>query len=213
MVSSVCELHSIVKVAKHFYVAIAKGGINDAHMLLVPVQHVPSSLALARDAIEELLVWKEAFVKMFNARDLNVIFCEHNQPGFKPDLQHLIYQVIGLPKATHFRQYLEHVSGREGLDWNQFNANENPMAIQTNIRAVSGNSSYIWIHIPHDTVHLIGAIEREKFPHSFFRRAVCNAIDHPELEDWKRCVQHKREEEKSAKALREELTKYCPETL
>lgn len=34
MASSVFEMHSIIKVGKHFYSAIAKGAIDENHMLL-----------------------------------------------------------------------------------------------------------------------------------------------------------------------------------
>jgi hypothetical protein len=93
MVSSVCEIHSIIKGARHFYIALAKGGIDEYHMLLVPVQHLASSNVLTKDALIELSSWKTAIGKFFESKDLNVIFCEHNQPGHNPDIQHLIYQV------------------------------------------------------------------------------------------------------------------------
>jgi hypothetical protein len=42
-----------------------------------------------------------------------------------------------------------------------------------------------------------------RFPFSFGRRVVAQAIGNGRLEDWKECVQSKREEEALAKELRE----------
>jgi hypothetical protein len=93
MVSSVFEMHTIVKVAKHFYATLAKGGVGEDHLLLVPIQHVPNSVSLSRAAFDELNCWKRALGQFNEARDANVIFCEHNQPPTQTELQHLIYQV------------------------------------------------------------------------------------------------------------------------
>lgn len=59
---------------------------------LVPIQHLPSTVSLSKPALEEMILWKGAFISFFESKNQNVVFCEHNQPGHNPDLQHLIYQ-------------------------------------------------------------------------------------------------------------------------
>jgi hypothetical protein len=81
------------------------------------------------------------------------------------------------------------------------------------ILLVAGNGPYIWVDIPHMNCNLIGPIEKERFPFSFVRRAIVNAMGHPELEDWKRCVQSKINEEKNAKSIRGEIEQFCGEDL
>jgi hypothetical protein len=209
MVSSVFEMHSIIKVGKHFYIAIAKGAINENHMLLVPIQHLPSTLALSKPAMQEMLLWKTAFISFFESKNENVVFCEHNQPGHNPDLQHLIYQVVGVPKNVTMKPYFESYAGKEGLEWVNSIVDSDQTNVQQQLRSIAGNSSYVWAHIPDENCHLIGAIEKEKFPFSFARRTIVNAIGHPELEDWKRCVLATSAEEKAAKTLRDDFEKFC----
>lgn len=209
MASSVFEMHSIIKVGKHFYIAIAKGAINENHMLLVPIQHLPSTIALSKPAMQEMLLWKSAFVAFFESKNENVVFCEHNQPGHNPDLQHLIYQVVGIPKNVIMKDHFESQAGKEGLEWVNSHIDEDQSNIQQQLRAIAGNGSYVWAHMPYENCHLIGAIEKERFPFSFARRTIVEAVGHPELEDWKRCVLAKAAEEKTAKTLREDFEKFC----
>lgn len=53
---------------------------------------------------------------------------------------------------------------------------EDQSNIQQQLRAIAGNSSYVWAHIPDENCHLIGAIEKERFPFSFARRTIVNAV-------------------------------------
>lgn len=76
-----------------------------------------------------------------------------------------------------------------------------------------GGGTYVWVDIPSEATHLFGVIEKERFPFSFVRRAVTQAMGRPELEDWKRCVLPKHQEERNARELRAELEKFCGEEL
>lgn len=57
----------------------------------------------------------------------------------------------------------------------------------------------------------MGVIEGDmRFPFSFGRRVIAQALGQPRLEDWKECVQSQKEEENMAKDLREALKPYAP---
>jgi len=159
--------------------------------------------------MQEMLLWKTAFISFFESKNENVVFCEHNQPGHNPDLQHLIYQVVGVPKNVTMKPYFESYAGKEGLEWVNSKVDADQTNVQQQLRSIAGNSSYVWAHMPDENCHLIGAIEKEKFPFSFARRTIVNAIGHPELEDWKRCVLATSAEEKAAKTLRDDFEKFC----
>jgi len=64
--------------------------------------------------------------------------------------------------------------------------------LKRQLLAVSAQAPYFWLQLPGD-VHLVGVIE-ERFPFSFGRRVVATVLEHPQLEDWKNCVQPQEKE-------------------
>lgn len=65
--SSSVEKHLIVTVGQHFYIALAKGPINETHCLLLPITHIQSSALLSKESWEELDKFKDALRKVFRS--------------------------------------------------------------------------------------------------------------------------------------------------
>jgi len=47
-------MHLIVSVAQHSYVALAKGGVTEDHVLVLPIVHVASSVDAPDEVLEEM---------------------------------------------------------------------------------------------------------------------------------------------------------------
>lgn len=63
--SSSVEKHLVITVGEHFYLALAKGPVNQTHCLLLPVTHVQCSALLSADSWNELQRFKQALIDMF----------------------------------------------------------------------------------------------------------------------------------------------------
>jgi len=197
--SSVCEHHMIIMVGKFFYLAIAKGGINDTHLLLVSVLHVPNQLFLSSPAILELKQWIDGLNKFFTDRGEPVVFFEHNFPG---NNQHMHIQVVPFPpnQRNRAREYFMNEGRNFKLSWITL---EEKDTIQHD---VSNNDNYFWVKLP-DGKQLLTSFEH-KIPFSFGRRVLCYLWGNPELENWKACVLPIPQEDKITKSLRESLEQY-----
>lgn len=69
--SASVEKHLVINVGEHFYLALAKGPIDDTHCLILPVTHIQSAQLLTEECIAELNQYKDALRKMFKSISLN----------------------------------------------------------------------------------------------------------------------------------------------
>lgn len=59
------EKHLVITVGEHFYLALAKGPVNQTHCLLLPITHVQCSALLSSESWNELHRFKQALISMF----------------------------------------------------------------------------------------------------------------------------------------------------
>jgi len=197
--SSVCEHHMIILVGKFFYLAIAKGGINDSHLLLVSVLHIPNQLFLSSPASGELKQWMNALTKFFSDRGEPVIFFEHNYPT---NNQHMHIQVVPFPlnQKNRAKEYFMNEGRNFKLSWITLEEKDT-------IRHDIGNKdNFLWVKLP-DGKQLLASFE-QKIPFSFGRRVLCYLWGNPELDNWKNCVLPTQQEDKITKSLRIALEPY-----
>lgn len=68
----------IISIGKHFYVALAKGPINESHVLILPIQHILKTSILTTEEFEELKLFKQSLIVCFAERNEVVCFFERN---------------------------------------------------------------------------------------------------------------------------------------
>lgn len=66
--STSVEKHLVITVGEHFYLALAKGPINETHCLILPVTHIQCSALLSKESWVELDQFKDALRKMFKSK-------------------------------------------------------------------------------------------------------------------------------------------------
>lgn len=89
------EKHLVISVGDYSYLALAKGGVVDDHLLILPIEHFQSTLTLPDNALEEIGKFKEALMKYFKDNDKVPIFFERN---FKTS--HCQINVVPIPTAA-----------------------------------------------------------------------------------------------------------------
>lgn len=68
----------MISVGNESYLALAKGGLVDDHLLILPIEHHQSTLSLPESALEEISKFKEALIKYFQEQNRTPIFFERN---------------------------------------------------------------------------------------------------------------------------------------
>lgn len=74
-----CEKHLIASVNDFSYLSLPKGGINEKHVQIIPIDHEVSFAGLSTEAIEEVVKYKSA-LKIFFGQKYNCVplFFERN---------------------------------------------------------------------------------------------------------------------------------------
>jgi hypothetical protein len=95
------EKHLIASIGEHSYIALAKGGLVDEHLLIIPIGHYSSSLHVPKEELEEIEHFKMSLVKYFNSQNKTCVIFERNFHS-----QHLQIQVIPIPMmdSDHLRR-------------------------------------------------------------------------------------------------------------
>jgi len=172
------EKHLVISVGEESYLALAKGGLIETNILIVPMEHHPNSLALPNETFLEINKYKTALKKAFKGRGQDVVFYETN---FKS--QHLIIQVVPIP---------EHSSS--GLKEQFIDvAKENNILLQPESEVqMSATDQFFKVELP-TGITLVHPI-RGRFPAQLGRQVLSKVLGTPEKADWKLCVLDKEKE-------------------
>jgi len=89
--------HLILSVGSETYLALAKGALNDEHVLILPIVHVSSSLDLTAEQRAEVDRYKLALRKYYRSEGLECVMYERFIPTRAA--QHMHIQIIPLTRA------------------------------------------------------------------------------------------------------------------
>ncbi|KAK2499118.1 hypothetical protein MC885_019995, partial [Smutsia gigantea] len=86
------EKHLVVNIGTHCYLALAKGGLCDDHVLILPIGHYQSVVELSAEVVEEVGKYKATLRQFFKNRGKRCVLFERNYKS-----HHLQIQVIPVP--------------------------------------------------------------------------------------------------------------------
>nr|KAF6424729.1 CWF19 like cell cycle control factor 1 [Molossus molossus] len=81
------EKHLVVNVGTHCYLALAKGGLSDDHVLILPIGHYQSVVELSAEVVEEVEKYKATLRRFFKSRGKRCILFERNYKSHHLQLQ------------------------------------------------------------------------------------------------------------------------------
>lgn len=81
LISRFCVLHL------QCYLALAKGGLSDDHVLILPIGHYQSVVELSAEVVEEVEKYKATLRKFFKSRGKRCILFERNYKSHHLQLQ------------------------------------------------------------------------------------------------------------------------------
>lgn len=76
--SPVVSKHLVIAVGTEIYVALAKGGLVDDHLLILPITHHQSVSILPKNVKAEMEAYKKAVTKYYETSDRVPVFFERN---------------------------------------------------------------------------------------------------------------------------------------
>nr|XP_020850215.1 CWF19-like protein 1 [Phascolarctos cinereus] len=89
------EKHLVVSIGTHCYLALAKGGLCDDHVLILPIGHYQSVVDLSREVVEEVEKYKCAVRQLFKSKGKRCVLFERNYKS-----HHLQLQLVPVPSAA-----------------------------------------------------------------------------------------------------------------
>jgi len=173
---------------EYFYIAMAKGGITENHVLIVSVSHgTKNSLYIEGDADKEMDMWKNGLASFFDTLDMYPVFSElYISRG---DKNHFHIQVVPVPKSIDVQtvqEAFESVGNQFRMKFNFSNY------FHFLIESVGLQEDYFYVQIG-DNKRLVCRLQNH-IPFSFGRKVICQLLDCPSREDWKSCEQSKKAE-------------------
>ncbi|KAM6316826.1 CWF19-like protein 2 [Aegotheles albertisi] len=95
--SSELSKHLIIAIGTKVYLSLPSNqSLTEGHCLIAPLQHHTAATLLDEDIWEEIQMFRNVLVKMFEAKDLDCVFLETNMSK----RYHMVYECIPLPKEV-----------------------------------------------------------------------------------------------------------------
>lgn len=192
------EKHLIISIGENFYLALAKGPLNDTHILILSVTHIQSASLLSNDDWIELEKFKKALTSFYESQNQSVCFFERNYKS-----AHLQINAVGVDSKIDWQ--LKHVFEDKG---EEYNLNFETIPKLTEASQLPEHGAYFAAELP-DNSTLISR-QMKYFPLHFGREVLCapNLLNCEEKADWRECTITKDEEISLVKEFREKFKKF-----
>lgn len=191
------EKHLVISIGTEAYLAMAKGGLVDDHVLILPVTHHQSTAEAPQSLLDEIERFKEALKKMCSKQKKAVVFYERNYKT-----SHMQIQAIPIPQnaTKELREIFQDCAQAEG-----FELDELPEHAKLDQIAGAG-VPYFYVELPNGDklFHRI----RKSFSLNFGREVLASGpvLNREQLADWRECKQDKEEECALVKRFRASFT-------
>ncbi|TMW45291.1 hypothetical protein DOY81_009632 [Sarcophaga bullata] len=192
------EKHLIISIGDHFYLALAKGPINDYHILILSITHVPCAAQLSEDEWKELIKFKKTLKKFFDDHNQVVCFTERNYKS-----SHLQINIFSIDKGYAWK--IQHAFEDKAEEFNL----EFETIPEATLRQILPNQGpYFVAELPSDVTLITRQMKR--FPIHFARDVFCseNLLNCDEKVDWRECKLDKDTEMNLVASFKEKFSKY-----
>lgn len=190
------EKHLVVTIGEEMYVALAKGGLTEGHLIILPVGHHYSSLDLPESAALELEKFKKSLLVFYKSIGQVPIFFERSFKNF-----HCQIQVIPIPADLHgVKPVFQDAAEAEGLEFLDLPPGVplkdviKKMKIETSSGIREVNPPFFYLEMSEQARMVV--IIQNKFPLDFGRQVLASEdlLNLPDRDSWKSCVVSKEEE-------------------
>ncbi|XP_023292578.2 CWF19-like protein 1 homolog [Lucilia cuprina] len=192
------EKHLIISIGEHFYLALAKGPINDYHILILSITHIPCAAQLTDDDWKELNKFKKALIDFFKDQNQVVCFTERNYKS-----SHMQINVFSVDEGYAWK--IPHAFEDKAEEFNlQFETTPD----LTSGKILPHQGPYFVAELPNNSTLITRQMNH--FPIHFARDVFCseNLLNCDEKVDWKSCKLDKEREIELVQNFRNKFSKY-----
>ncbi|GAB4853788.1 hypothetical protein Ancab_017982 [Ancistrocladus abbreviatus] len=202
------ESDLIVSVGEHFYCALAKGPLVDDHMLILPIEHSPSTLSLPPECKRELCRFQSSLRMYSKNQGKEIIFFELiSKRGTHANLQAV---PVLSSKATAVKNIFSLAAKRLGFEFETIQDSQSSEGRKLLKEHSNGKFSLFYVELPDGTLLLHSIEENENFPVQFGREVLAGLLKMPEKADWRNCKLSKEEEVKLVEAFKNQFKDFDP---
>ncbi|XP_030489769.2 zinc finger CCCH domain-containing protein 64-like [Cannabis sativa] len=202
------ESHLIISIGENFYCALAKGPLVKDHVLVIPVEHLPNTIALSQQCESELDRFQNSLKKFYKNQEKEAVFFE----WVSKRSTHANLQVIPVPssKAAAVQNIFNFAADKMGFKFEVTKFNNNLEGRNSLRTQFDKNLSFFYVELPDGTIlsHVVG--ENEKFPAQFGREVLAGLLDMAKRADWRTCTCSKEEETKMAGDFKAQFQEFDP---
>ncbi|XP_023402587.1 CWF19-like protein 1 isoform X4 [Loxodonta africana] len=192
------EKHLVVNVGTHCYLALAKGGLSDDHVLILPIGHYQSVVELSTEVVEEVEKYKATLRRFFKSRGKWCVLFERNYKS-----HHLQLQVVPVPLSCCATDDIKDAFISQAQE-QQIELLEIPEHSDIKQIAQPG-AAYFYVEL--DTGEKLFHRIKKNFPLQFGREVLASEaiLNIPDKSDWRQCQISREEEETLARRFRKDF--------
>ena len=218
LASKSVKVHLIASIGEHAYISLPRGGVIDNHVIVTPIDCVPSRLLLSATAKVELKVFGAAIERFHHSNKQATMTFERAIRTKGRD--HMHEQFIPIPKEK-ISQVL--TSFTKSADNYQLSFHEilDPLkdADDFVLNDIEGGpyQEFFYMTIPTDDtgskrrfVYVHESDKSRRFPMHFGLEVAANALDRPDRANWKNCLLSEEEEVKATETFRGDFEPFDP---
>ena len=202
----------VVSVGEHTYLAMDKGAITPSHTLIIPIEHLPSTLVLPEAAFAEVHKYLGCIQRCCAANgEAFVWFERYLALKRKEGGNHCHVNAIGFPEAhaDQLEAVFQKKAKDQGFEFDVFEPDAGK-DLQDQLRDRVGDMEFLIVGLP-DGKYLVHPIMRgERMPMNFGREAVAEAIEQAERGDWKNCKMSEEDELKLTEKFKGTFSEFDP---
>ncbi|RZB71822.1 zinc finger CCCH domain-containing protein 64-like isoform X1 [Glycine soja] len=202
------ESHLIISIGENYYLALAKGPLVEDHVLIIPVEHMPSTLSMSSESEIELSRFQNSLKSYCKSQEKEVIFFE----WVSVRGTHANLQAIPIPssKAIMAEKIFNLAAQKLRFEFvtKKFDSISDGRKF---LKAqIDGDSSLFYAQIPGGTILLHHVEEKEKFPAQFGREVLAGLLNMADNADWRNRKHSKDEEMKIVEVFKSRFQEYDP---
>jgi len=204
------DTHLVVSIGEECYLAVDKGAITDKHILILPVEHYPCTLAAPLGAMGEMARYMSALKSCYAGSGLQFLGFERYMALRKSGGNHCHINCIGIPTAaaSKARETFEKLAAQHGFEFQHLPKAATDDDGRQQLHQAVGEGEYFVALLP-DGSRLVHQIQYgERHPLTFGREVLAQLVGQPERAEWKTCAVGEEEEVARCEAFKAAFSKY-----
>lgn len=204
------DTHLVVSIGEECYLAVDKGAITDKHVLILPVEHYPCTLAAPLGAMGEMARYMSALKSCYAESGLQFVGFERYMALRKSGGNHCHINCIGIPTvaASKARETFEKLAVQHGFEFQHLPKAATDDDACQQLHQVVGEGEYFVALLP-DGCRLVHQIQYgERHPLTFGREALAQLVGQPERAEWKLCAVSEEKEVARCEGFKTAFSKY-----